>query len=450
MTTDKRKSQLLQALNAIDSNLVLDGNIDIEALLSLNGDRSYQLMWSGRRKAFSTAEEKENIALEKIRGSGRDWLIRGDNLKALKALQASHTDRVDVIIIDPPYNTGKRFTYNDNFKGRDRKKGRHDDWLSMMTPRLILARKLLVEDGCLFVHIGDDELANLKLLLEELFGEENVLGILTWVKKKKGSHLSKSLRSITEYIVVVAKDKSKLNLYGEPAYSDKWQPLAKKTNRLKTLSFDANTVESKLPDGEHDPKNRSGLLEFKDHIHIKAGRVSNAFSVIGPFVWTQKKLDQEIALGTKVALSKRFGFNVFRHDQAQKFKRPITLLDKNRGIGSYEDAFEELHQRLGVERLFTYAKPTSLLRHLIRAGSHFKPDALIMDFFAGSGSLGEAVWQTNAETGSSKRFILVQQTSPVVDERFETIADICEARLKAAQPTIDGAELPTIWRMTDE
>ena len=114
------------------------------------------------------------------------------------------------------------------------------------------------------------------------------------MKKKKGSHLSKALRGVTEYILVVAKNKQKTNLYGEPAYSDKWQPLAKKTNRIKHLSFEADVVETKLSDGIHYPNSAGGYLEFSSAIKVKNGRVTEGFEVKGPFVWTQEKLQDEI------------------------------------------------------------------------------------------------------------------------------------------------------------
>ena len=423
----------LKKLRAMMAQLFPDGEIPWHELREMLGDESYGLAWKGRAQAARSAMPRPGRDLPPLHG---DTLIESENLEALHALARSHEGRISAIYIDPPYNTGKEFTYTDNFRKGPRGKleGRHDLWLSMLYPRLVMARRLLSESGVIFVSIGDTELPNLRILMEEVFGPDNVIGIFCWVKKKKGSHLSSTLRSLTEYVVCAARDKRRTNLYGEPAYTDKWQPLMKKRNARKELSFPAGCVETRLADGIYGPEETAANshLSFRCPLDVSDGMIRNGFAVEGPFVWTQGMLDSELEKGTRASLSKRFGFNVLRHDQGSKFKRPATLLNAAAGVGTYEDAFAELSQRLGAEFRFSYAKPVSLVKHLVRAATHFEKDALVLDFFAGSGTTGEAVWQLNGEDGGERRFILVQEPVPTGDARFPTICDLAWARLGAA------------------
>ncbi|MEC8290184.1 MAG: site-specific DNA-methyltransferase, partial [Pseudomonadota bacterium] len=156
--------------------------------------------------------------------SAKNILLRAENLQALRAMHRNYAQRFDMLYIDPPYNTGGSFTYDDSLG---------EDWFSMMRDRLLAAKELLTDDAVIFVSIGDEEVHRLRFLLEMVFGSENYIGTFVWVKKKKGSHLSATLRSVTEYVLCCSMNKSKTNLFGEKAYSNKWQPLIKKKNRLK-------------------------------------------------------------------------------------------------------------------------------------------------------------------------------------------------------------------------
>ena len=244
---------------------------------------TYELHWQGKKQSQMMAQNPCRATLQPASFSD-NVLIKGDNLPALQLLLPKYRQQVQVIYIDPPYNTGKQFSYNDRFQAANQ--GRHDQWLSMIYPRLQLAHQLLRDSGVIFVSISDDEVHNLRIILNEIFGAANFIGTFVWVKKKKGSHLSRHLRSMTEYILCFGKKKSQVNLYGEPAYSDKWQPLMKKQNRRKTLHFPAKTVLTKLADGRHLPQHEH--LQFTSPIMVSNGLVDNSFAVEGPFVWVQK------------------------------------------------------------------------------------------------------------------------------------------------------------------
>ena len=219
------------------------------------------LHWIGKEKVVNHHQEVPYRVLEhkygfrdgeqssKPTGSG-NMIIHGDNLLALKSLLPKFQGKVDCIYIDVPYNTGnEKWVYNDNVNEPRIKKwlgevvgtegedlSRHDKWLCMMYPRLVLLQKLLSEDGVIFISIDDNEQATLKLICDEIFGASAFISTFCWVRKKKGSFLSKSVRKMTEYVLCYKKTaSSSVQLYGEKAYTDKWQPIVKRTNNEREL-----------------------------------------------------------------------------------------------------------------------------------------------------------------------------------------------------------------------
>lgn len=360
-------------------------------------------------------------------------LVQGDNLLALKALLPYYAGQVHCIYIDPPYNTGNEgWVYNDNVNSPEIKTwlsqivgkegedlSRHDKWLCMMYPRLKLLRKFLGESGIMFVSIDDNEIHNMITILDEIFGENNFIGIFTWVRKKKGSHLSDQIRKMTEYVVAY-RNKNAIELYGEDAYKDKWQPLLKRTNAEKQLSLPGNAVEATINDGVHSAGEygRGGTkVLLQNDITVKEGKIITPFSVVGRFVWTQKKLEEELSLGTRIAInSMGFGFNVLRWDQNQKTKRPSTLINESVGVGTNEDANEEIKELFNLEgdnNVFKYSKPVSLINYLIKMATKENRNAIILDSFSGSGTTGHAVLQLNKEDGGDRRFILVEMEEDI-------------------------------------
>lgn len=416
----------------------------------------YQLVWPGKEKIIKKNFQRQSGCLidghrEIYRGDFKNNLfIEGDNIDVLKILNRNLEDKIKFIYIDPPYNTGKNFAYRDNFpmnfsdKERpgeiDRSTRRHSGWLLMMYPLLTEAHRLLAPSGAIFISIDDSELANLILLCDEIFGEENRAGIITWVKKKKGSHLSKTLRKITEFILVYGKDASQLDLYGEDAYKYKWQPLVKRINSEKKLTFPAWLVETTLkkqfyPSGTYG--NGGTAVKLLNDIHIREGRITNSFSIIARAVWTQEKLNRELELGTRVSIrSEKMGPSVFRHDQLSKKKCPPTLLDHRLGVGTNEDAWQELRTIFKAENVYSYPKPVSLIKYLAQTVSHYDRTGIFLDFFAGSGTTGQAVVELNREDGGDRKFILVQnkeKLNPPLNLPggmvLNTISSLCRERL---------------------
>ena len=341
-------------------------------------------------------------------------LFHSENFQALSLMQARYRERFSCIYIDPPYNTeadrtSGKFVYKDSFE--------RSSWLAMMTSRMEASIILAKDNAPFYVSIDEHEYHRLVELCEIIIGER--IGIFTWVKKSKGSHLSKTIRDMTEFVLGYCRNKAGLVLFGEEAYSDKAQPLVKKTNSPKVLVFPEGMVQSTLPDGEYeagDYGEGSSALRFLKSFVVRDGKIITGVEVEGPFVWTQNKLDDELRLGTVAMLSKKYGFNVLRHDQSKKFKRPSTLLNTEQGVGTNENAFEELLNLTGIEPRGVYPKPVSLIAYLLRTNTKFDKSRAILDYFAGSGTTGHAVINLNREDGGRRRFILVE-----MGDYFDTV-----------------------------
>jgi adenine-specific DNA-methyltransferase len=340
-------------------------------------------------------------------------LYHSENFQALSLMQARYRERVRCIYIDPPYNTEQdrvsgKFLYKDSYE--------RSSWIALLESRLAQLRRVTADDGVLFASIDEHEVHRLVELSLSTFRDR--IGLFTWVKKKKGSHLSHTIRDMTEYVVAVSPNKTSVELFGENAYSDKAQPLAKRTNKPKELFFPHDCVRTTLADGLYEAGtygSGTSALSFTEPFSVTNGIVTTGIRVLGPFVWTQSTLDSEIASGSQVNLSKKFGFNVLRSGQEDRVKRPSTLLDKGSGIGTNEDASAELIDMFGQEGMASYPKPVSLIAYLVRACA-LEDGQSTLDSFAGSGTTGHAVINLNREDGGRRRFILVE-----MGDYFDTV-----------------------------
>jgi len=465
----------IKKLMTMFPEVVTEGKVDFEKLKQLLGEyvddsnERYNFTWNGKGRALRLSQTPSLGTLRPCKEESKNWdttqnlYIEGDNLEVLKLLQKSYYGKIKMIYIDPPYNTGNDFVYKDDFHDNienykritgqvdgngnsistnTETSGRyHTDWLNMMYPRLRLARNLLADDGVIFISIDDNEVHNLRKICDEVLGEDNFIAQFVWIKKKKGSHLSKTTRSMTEYIICYSNIIENVELYGEDAYSDKQQPLAKRTNSIKQLIFPKNVVKTTLNDGVYKA-NKYGegtsALTFKKDITVSNGVVESEIIVEGPFVWTQTKLDEELKSGTIVNLSSKFGFNVLRANQSEKIKRPPTLIDNKINVGTNEDAYEEAIELFEQEGIMSYPKPVSLIKFLVNTITYFDKDAIVLDFFAGSATTAHAVMQLNAEDGGNRRFIMVQLPEPT-DEKsdaykagYKNISEIGKERIRRA------------------
>jgi adenine-specific DNA-methyltransferase len=428
-------------------------------------DERYRLDWPGKKASLLKANMPITKTLRPCREESVNFdttenlYIEGDNFEVLKILQESYLGKVKMIYIDPPYNTGDDFIYKDNFKQsreeyeeelgvEDEEGGKlfrntdsngrfHSDWLSMMHERLVVARDLLKDDGVIFISIDDNEIHNLRKVCDEVFGEENFVGEFVWIRKKKGAFLSKKIRKMTEYVLCYQKTTNDIIFIGEQAYSDKQQPIVKRTNSLKELVFPKNSIQTKIDDGFHEPiksKEQTGV-SFKNRFEVKNGLIVNELITEARYVWTQDFLNEEIKNGSQIFLSKQYGFNVLRYNQSEKTKTPSTMIDKNVEVGTNEDASSEIAKLFDTEvgEMFDYAKPTSLIKYLLKFLTNYND--IILDFFSGSATTAHAVMQLNAEDGGNRKFIMVQlpektdENSEAYKAGYKTIADIGKERI---------------------
>lgn len=389
-----------------------------ELLGLLRKQKKYGLVWEDKPETVEERLREElPVLLEDISkaiistetNAPNHILIEGDNLEALTALAYTHEGKIDVIYIDPPYNTGnKDFVYNDKFVDKE-DSYRHSKWLSFMSKRLRIAKQLLSDKGVIFISIDDNEQAQLKLLCDEIFGEQKFVGEIVWFKKRKGSFLSNRLVSMTEYILPYWNGKEVWLFGGLPSNTES-QPIIKRTNSIKTLSFAPNIVKTKLANGVY-PKGKYGIgtsaSELLEDAVVENGYFTSIVKIAAPFVWSQEFLDTEIANGTEILINtKNFQVRVIRRN-TDSIKAMPSFLDGREFGATNEDAYELLREIFHKDNPFQYSKPQKLVGKLILANSYFNKDATILDFFAGSGTTLHATMQLNAEDGGHRKCILV-------------------------------------------
>jgi adenine-specific DNA-methyltransferase len=306
-------------------------------------------------------------------------LIHGDNLQALEILALTHAETVQCVYIDPPYNTGHAFAHYADDLG-------HQAWLDMMAPRISAMRTLMRPGGYFFVSIDEANMAYLKVLSDSIFGRRNFIGNLIWEKKKKPSFLS-HLASVTEYILVYARDRSEaLPLYHGTTTKGKKYPLNNAGNSIQTLTFPAGRIEFNLPDQEIAPQDMSeGRIHTRllDTLRIVNGRNAEAFRLEGEWRYSQRKLDEVLVTDDVLRISKiPFRPNHIKVGGEPK-KMKNLLSTAHYGLPTYEDAAAESRALFG-KIAFDYPKPEGLIHALI--GASTQPGDLVLDAFLGSGT----------------------------------------------------------------
>jgi len=397
---------------------------------------------------FHTLDEVPELHYQPEKANG-NMIIEGDNLIALKALLPQFAGRIKCVFIDPPYNTGEEgWAYNDKVNsplindwlgkvvGKD-DLTRHDKWLCMMAPRLKIIKDLMSNDGAIFICIDENELPRLISLMDEIFGEDKQVGIITWYKKRKGSFLSKEMISLTEYIVVYKKADYSIPLFGGKPDESESQPIVKRTNSVKPLKFKGNTVRTKLPDGTYKPGkygNGSSSVELLSEITIKNNIITNDFELNGPFVWSQQMLEDELKKGTQVVVNtKNFQPRVFRAYDEEHHKGLPSFFDGREYKATTDDAYENLQELFGEERIFDYSKPYRLINYLVKSSVFLDDNSIVLDSFAGTGTTGHSVLDLNNEDALNLSFILIQMPENSETEPDKNICkDITRERVKRA------------------
>lgn len=345
-------------------------------------------------------------------------LIIGENYDALKNLLITYTDKqgkglIDVIYIDPPYNTDKSKEEGNDYKEDIESKNKfiyrdkytRDGWLNMMNERLKFAKRLLKDDGVIFISIDDSEQAYLKVLCDEIFGEENFVDNFVWIKNPNPTFLNKFSRSTCEYVVCYSKDKNILKwLDGGVVRSEETDaPLQNKGNPMRVITIKQGIAICDFDD-QYIKAGEFGLVELLDDVQIKDHTNLNDFRIKGTFRMTEETFYERIKQGFKLRfktnkLSPRLSYNA-----GEKHFAPQKLISSEIA-GTNQIANNEI-EKLFNDIVFSYPKPTKLIKYLIKL-SHSGKEAIILDFFAGSGTTGQAVMELNEEDGGNRKFILV-------------------------------------------
>lgn len=356
-------------------------------------------------------------------------LIEGDNYHALTALNFVAKETIDIIYIDPPYNTGHNdFSYNDKFVDKE-DCYRHSKWLNMISKRLVLAKELLKKDGIIFISIDDKEQANLKLLCDSIFGENNFITNFCWEKTQHFGRQKINYYSNCEYILCYAKklfnsDNGSLKeLLVEKVKTDLIDaPLFNATNKENILTFKKGTVKFNLKDGTYKTSKNESYLLIKPVI-IKNSLNANDLILKFKSRWSQKTIDEEINKGTTFWIkSDGFAIRTVYHLGKTTNESPKQLIFTNTNnplcsinrfktkVGVNEEGSNELSNII-TQNIFSYPKPVSLIKYLLSLYYNYdlkqhNNNFTVLDFFAGSGTTGQAVMELNKEDGGHRKFIL--------------------------------------------
>lgn len=405
---------------------------DDESLIAINQiekelvSKRYGLVWEEHEEAvdvmmrdnipvFTEVKERE-ICM--VPGEDYNFLLEGNNLHSLHLLEKTHKGRIQMIYIDPPYNTGnKDFTYDDMLiDGMDGY--RHSKWLSFIALRLKLAKALLTEEGLIFISIDDNEMANLKLLCDEIFGEVNYVANIIVKSNPRGSQSKKEIASVNEYILVYAKDIRYSAIIGHKLTDDMVSEYkcsdAKGAYRLLGLRqrggfWRASERPNLFYPFYVNTKNASiSLIEDKSH-NTAIYPIQPSTGEKGTWRWSKEKAEKEIELlvAKEVKRGQEIVWDIYQKDYMGsdggiRRTKAKSLWDEKEV--NYQNAANELKDIFGISP-FTYAKPSYLIKRAMEM-IDFSKNSIVLDFFAGSGTTAQAVLELNKEDGGQRKFIL--------------------------------------------
>jgi adenine-specific DNA-methyltransferase len=456
------KQQKLDEFKNIFPEIFQDETINYNKLKDILDDNieeskaeHYSFNWNGKKECYKKIKEKTNTTLkvdeDKTIPDGDNVFIEGDNLEVLKLLQTSYHKKVKMIYIDPPYNKDKDFVYSDTWgdsitnyliqTDQLREEGyttsktnstgrRHTNWLNMIYPRLWLSRNLLKDDGVIFVSIDDDEVHNLRKVMDEIYGEENFVGDIVRKTKSMTADKETGFNFQHEYLLIYAKRIDSLKLYGEE----------------KDFSNYSNPDNDKNDDWvSGDPS-------------AKSGGDSTYFEIINPYThksdfppngryWAFSKdtLEKYIQSG-KIKFKKEYGNNE-RGFIFKRYKKELeTIYNPVNSLFSIENEFmnqvgtKEL-KGLFEKEFFDNPKPVNFIKKLVQYTTN--EDDIVLDFFAGSGTTAHAVMELNQEDNGNRKYILVQlpeatdEKSEAYKNGYQKISDITKERIKRVIEKLD-------------
>lgn len=426
----------------------------------------YQLNFIGKDYARRQAGEMPTTVIipdeDQNNGAGKNsqnLFFTGDNLEVLRHLQNNYQNKIDVIYIDPPYNTGSDgFVYPDSFEYSDDKlkemfgmnddqvarlksiqgKASHSAWLTFMYPRLALAKRLLANDGVIFISIDDNEYRNLMEIMVAIYGENNYITTFVWEKKKKPSFLNGNVGQKFEYILCYSKNRKYTHSFSvEKTTTGKKYPFNNAGNSESVIEFPPHSVEFiKIKNETILPQDMSsGNIKTKllTPVKIVDGFNENTFKLLGEWRYSQDKTIELVQNGSQITISGiPFRPNLVKKGGEVKIMHNLLTLN-NYPVGSNEDATKELMKLFG-ENLFDFNKPSSLLKILINSYTYANKNSTVLDFFAGSSTTADAVMQLNAEDGGHRKFIMVQ----LPEKTYHTNSDGSEVPTKGGKAAYEA------------
>lgn len=478
------KNELFENLKTNFPQTIIEGKANLKAISLLLGlDKKsdisgYELTWTGKglsnalysspcnkelklEEIFSNADCKNlnssNIEM-KDSNNPKNIIIRGDNLDVLKILKSAYSEKIKMIYIDPPYNTtNENFIYPDNFR-QDYKKileevglieidengeevesedlkffkniqgsRTHSGWLSFMLPRLKLARDLLKEDGVIFISIDDNEQANLKLLCDEIFGEDNFLAQIIWKQFHSVKNDANNFSKNTEYVLCYSK------------------------NVIKNIIH--NEIFDKSDFYKLDDKDGKGFYKL-DPVWAKSGTNAETYIFKNGKSWRppsgtfwrysietlkQMEMEDEIVFNGKNPMAKRY------LNKVSEGRKSSTFWD-GKEVGYTLNGDAELKNIFDNNKIFENPKPINLIKRMIQISTSVNSNDIILDFFAGSGTTAQAVMELNAEDKGNRQFILVQIDEEIKEDKSKSAYDFCKKELKSENPVISDITIERVKR----
>lgn len=427
-------------------------------------EERYQFTWPDKKKAILLANSPVNATLRPCREESVDFdntqnlYIEGDNLDVLKCLKETYLGKVKMIYIDPPYNTGNDFVYEDDFaestseylanSGQYDEQGNrlvtnsetngrfHTDWLNMIYPRLKVARDLLTEDGVIFISIDENEVQNLKKVCTEIFGSNNFIDCLHWKKKKQPSFLAKHTAKLMEYILVCAKNKNMLEKLSIETLSDETKKVINISNPVCSRSFKAG-VRVKIGDSGTILKGcyriKTMDVEYLSDVEYRNGRTITPVEVRARYSVSQEKIDSFISEDL-LFITANYGLRRDVSEEESTKRKSITDLLLSE-YGDNQESDKEFLELFDT-KYFDYTKPVSLIYNFVK--SNFTENQIVLDFFSGSATTAHAVMQLNAEDKGKRKFIMVQlpemtdDKSAACKDGYKTICEIGIERIRRA------------------
>ena len=449
--------QNVDTLKSLFPTIVKEGKIDVEELKALLGEEVeaseefYRFTWAGKSQARQEANKPSTGTLRPVKEESVEWdltkniFIEGDNLEALKVLQKSYANKIKLVYIDPPYNTGNDFVYKDNYadnlgnylaiSGQTDEEGKrlstntesdgrfHSNWLNMMYPRLKLARNLLKKDGIILISIDDNEVQNLRKVCDEIFGEENFVSTFIWKSRQnKDNRTLTGVSTDHEYVMCYVKDNTERRIKGSERKTEQY---SNPDNDLRGPWVSANMVG--LRDANSRPNLHYDLIDPETGINYGRPKMGWRYDSS-----TMNRLISEKRIIWPTSSDGRPRRKVFLSEIDENLPGYSSIIATNIFTRDGTREIDELFDT----RIFDFPKPSELIKELIKQCCD--GDDIVLDFFAGSGTTAQAVLQLNAEEDMSLRFFCIQLPEPLTKEGegfrngHKTISDISKERIRRA------------------